>query len=428
MKLGSIIDGMVIDMNEQKLSTVAQLRTFLDGTEEVEFEPFGDDSERYAFIAEVVRRLRYGRLKRPEKGVVMRYLAHTTGYSRQQLTRLVGRAVDGGRLKKRYRAPRHGFPRKFTDRDVTLLAELDALHGTLSGPATKCLLERAFALFEDRRYARLATISVAHLYNLRRAQGYEARRRHWTKTKGQRIAIGVRRAPAPGGRPGFIRIDSVHQGDQDGVKGLYHINAVDCVTQFEIVASCERLSEAYLLPVIDTLLDSFPFKILGFHADNGSEYINYVVAEMLDKLRIEFTKSRPRHSNDNALVETKNGAVVRKHLGYAHIPQRFASQVNDFCRDFLNPYVNFHRPCFFAESVIDEKGKIKKRYRQKDMMTPYDKLKSLPEAADYLKPGVCFEDLDRRATAISDNEAAERLNEARNKLFKSIQRRSKHAA
>jgi transposase InsO family protein len=419
---------MVIDMNEAQLSSVAQLRAFLDGTEEVEFEPLGGDAQRYAFVAEVVRRLRYRRLKRPDKGVVMRYLAHTTGYSRQQLTRLVGRAARGETLVKRYREPKQGFPRKFTDGDVKLLAELDALHGTLSGPATKCLLERAVTRFDDPRYERLATISVAHLYNLRRGRSYRARRQHWTKTRGRSVAIGVRRAPVPEGRPGFIRIDSVHQGDQDGVKGVYHINAVDCVTQFELVATCERLSEAYLLPVIDTLLESFPFEILGFHADNGSEYINHVVAELLEKLRVEFTKSRPRHSNDNGLAETKNGAIVRKHLGYSHIPQRFASEVNAFCRDYLNPYVNFHRPCFFAETLTDAKGKARKRYRQKDMMTPYEKLKSLSRAAAYLKPGVSFDDLDQLATAISDNAAAQRMNEARTKLFESINRRSKHVA
>jgi len=428
MKFGSIITPMVIDMNEQQLSTVAHLRAFLDGTQEVQFEPLGEDSARYAFIVEVVKRLRYRRLKRPDKGVVMRYLERTTGYSRQQLTRLVGRAVRGEILAKRYAAPKKGFGRKFTALDVALLAEIDALHGTLSGPATKCLMQRAVALFGDTRYERLASISVAHLYNLRRARGYEVRRRHWTKTKGHGVAIAQRRAPAPQGRPGFIRIDSVHQGDQDGVKGLYHVNAVDCVTQFEVVATCERLSEAYLLPVIDTLLESFPFQILGFHADNGSEYINHTVAGLLEKLRVEFTKSRPRHSNDNGLVETKNGAIVRKHLGYSHIPQRFANQVNAFCRDSLNPYVNFHRPCFFAESITDEKGKTRKRYRLKDMMTPYQKLKSLPGADAFLKPGITFDQLDQTAAAISDNEAAHRLNEARRKLFQSINRRSKHAA
>ena len=419
---------MVIDMNEQQLTTVAQLRAFLNGTQEVQFEPTGEDSQRYAFIAAAVKRLRYARLSRADKGVVMRYLGHTTGYSRAQLKRLGRRVQVGEALTKRYTAPAQGFARKFLPTDIALLAETDALHGGLSGPATRCLMQRAVEVFGDTRYERLAAISVAHLYNLRRARGYEIRRRHWTKTKGHSVSIAQRRAPSPDGRPGFIRIDSVHQGDQDGVKGLYHINAVDCVTQFEIVATGERLSEAYLLPVLESLLESFPFQILGFHADNGSEYINHTVAKLLEKLRVEFTKSRPRHSNDNGLAETKNGAIVRKHLGYSHIPQRFAREVNAFCREFLNPYVNFHRPCFFAESITDAKGKTRKRYLLKDMMTPYEKLKSLPDAMRFLKPGTTFEQLDQTAAAMSDNAAAERLNAARKKLFQSINRRSKHAA
>ncbi len=112
----------------------------------------------------------------------MRYLERTTEYSRQQLTRLVRRALTGGPLTKRYTAPGLGFARKFTAVDVARLAETDALHATLSGPATRCLMQRAVAIFGDSRYERLATISVAHLYNLRQARGYELRRRHWTKT------------------------------------------------------------------------------------------------------------------------------------------------------------------------------------------------------------------------------------------------------
>ena len=217
---GSILHAMVIDMNEQQLNTVAQLRAFLNGTQEVQFEPRGEDTKRYVFITAVVKRLRYRRLVRADKGVVLRYLERTVGYSRQHLTRLVRRALRGEVLAKRYTSPTSGFARTFLAADVVLLAQTDALHGTLSGPATKCLMQRAVTLFKDARYERLADISVSHLYNLRRAQGYETRRRHWTKTHGHRVPIGVRRAPAPEGRPGFIRIDSVHQGDQDGVKGL----------------------------------------------------------------------------------------------------------------------------------------------------------------------------------------------------------------
>jgi transposase InsO family protein len=419
---------MVIDMNESRLRTVAQLRAFLDGTLEVQFCAPSNDVQRYGFIAAVLGRFGYAHLGRAHKTVVLRYLEHTTSYSRQQLTRLVRRYLDCSTLAKRYRSPAHGFARKFSPADIALLAETDVLHGTLSGPATKQLMQRAYALYGDTRYQRLAGLSVSHLYNLRAQAGYRAKRVHWTKTKGQTNSIAQRRAPAPEQRPGFIRIDSVHQGDQDGFKGVYHINAVDCVTQFELVASCERISEAYLLPALHSLLHDFPFVILGFHADNGSEYINHTVAKLLDKLRIDFTKSRPRQSNDNALAETKNGAIVRKHLGYAHIPQHFATELNAFCREFLNPYVNFHRPCFFAETLTDSKGKIRKRYRFENMMTPYEKLKSLPNASTFLKPGMSFAALDAFVAATSDNEAARQMNQARTRLFQSIQRRSKKTA
>ena len=425
---GSIIGSMVIEMNDKRLVSLEQLREFLAATEPVEFRGCGNDEQRYRHIEEVLKRFGYAGLKRRDKGLVLRYLGRTTGYSRPQLTRLVARHLKAGALKKAYRAPAKGFVRRFTEADVALLAQTDALHGTLSGPATRHLMQRAHSVFGEARYARLATISVAHLYNLRKRAGYLARRQVWTKPRSVQILIGERRAPAPDGRPGFIRIDSVHQGDQDGLKGVYHINAVDCLTQWELVATCEKISEAFLLPVIQALLAGFPFRILGFHADNGSEYINRKVAELLEKLRVEFTKSRPRHSNDNGLAETKNGAIVRKHLGYAHIPQHFAAQVNAFCAEHLNPYLNFHRPCLFAEDITDKKGKIRKRYPQRLVRTPFEKLVSLSEAHRFLKPGVTLDALHVQASALSDNEAAERLNQARQRLFLSIHKRSRSAA
>jgi transposase InsO family protein len=303
------------------------------------------------------------------------------------------------------------------------------LHNTLSGLATKKLMERAFGVFGDARYERLAVISVGHLYNLRRRPIYQQLRQVWTKTRSVTIAIGERRAPSPNHQPGYLRVDSVHQGDQDGVKGVYHINTVDCVTQYEGVATCARISEAFLIPVLAALLDSFPFVIHGFHSDNGSEYINHDVAKLLNKLLIEEqTKSRSRHCNDNALAESKNGAIVRKHLGYSHIPQHFATLVNAFCRDHLNPYLNFHRPCLFAETITDAKGRQRKRYPYKLLMTPYEKLQSLDNAEQFLKPGITFAQLDVQAGAMSDNEAARRMHEARAKLFKTIFNRSKQVA
>lgn len=419
--------GMVIDMNDEQLRTLGDLQAFLNGTVAMDFTVRAE--QRYDFIARTVRRFDYGRLKRADKAVVLRFLERVSGYSRQQITRLVKRGGERRKLVKRYRGSRTSFARIYTGADVLLLAHTDTLHGTLSGLATKKLMERAYGLFGDTRYQRLATISVAHLYNLRQRSSYQHQRQVWTKTRPASLPIGERRAPTPNNRPGFLRVDSVHQGDQDGIKGVYHINAVDCLTQYEAVASCERISEAFLIPVLEALLQSFPFVILGFHSDNGSEYINHQVAKLLDKLLIEEqTKSRSRHSNDNAQAESKNGAIVRKHLGYSHIPQRFAALVNAFCREHLNPYVNFHRPCLFAQTITDAKGRQRKRYPYRLMMTPYEKLKSLPLAEQYLKASITFEKLDAQASAISDNEAAWRLNEARAILFKTISNRSRSAA
>jgi transposase InsO family protein len=106
----------------------------------------------------------------------------------------------------------------------------------------------------------------------------------------------------------------VHQGDLDKKKSVYHINAVDEVTQFEVVCSVEKISKRYLISALTRMLAafSFSFVIKRFHSDNGSEYINKHVCSLLDKLHIELIKSRSRHSNDNVLAKSKNASVVRK--------------------------------------------------------------------------------------------------------------------
>jgi transposase InsO family protein len=409
---------MVTYMNDKKLQSLEDVRIFLAGTLDVEFSIQGKDA-RYDWIEQTLRRFSYRTLGRRDRSVILRYLERVSGYSRQTVTRLVAQYVDQGQVRRRQRTVA-GFVRYYSDADARLLAELDALHGTPCGAAAKKLCERMFRIHGDHRYEALSHISVSHLYNLRKAYGYQRQRRQFDTTRSTRSAIAARRKPDPQGRPGYLRLDTVHQGDLDGIKGVYHINAVDEVTQFQCVFSVERISERFLVPVLAAILDTFPFVIHGFHADNGSEYINHRVAALLQKLHIEFTKSRPRHSNDNALAESKNASVIRKHLGYAHIPGHWAPQLNDFHREHLNPYLNFHRPCLFPVPLIDDKGRVKKQYPYTDMDTPYGKLRSLPNACTFLKPGISFEQLDAIALSISDNGAAQQMNEAKQQLFKAI--------
>jgi hypothetical protein len=112
------------------------------------------------------------------------------------------------------------------------------------------------------------------------------------------------------------------------------------------------------------------------------------IARLLEKLRIEATRSRPRHTNDNALAESENGAIVRKLMGYSHVPQEHASRINAFYTETLNPYLNFHRLCYFAVDKLDAQGKIRKTYPHHQIMTPWERLKSISEHHQYLKPGM----------------------------------------
>ncbi len=306
-------------MNDGQLQTVERVRGFLEGSEAVEFRGL-TAQEKYCWVEEVLIRFKYHRLKRGEKGVIRRYIEKVTGYSRSQVSRLIAEYKRTGRLRRmQYR--RHRFPRKYTPSEIGLLARTDELHGWLSGPATKNIMEREYEVYGQAEFGNISRVSIAHLYNLRRSNTYRGMTRRYTKTKPAVSRIGERAKPDPKGQPGYIRIDTVHQGDLNGQKGVYHINAVDEITQWEIVASVERMSEAYLVPVLETMLLQFPFITRGFHSDNGSEFVNRTAARLLNKMLIHFTKSRPRHSNDNGLVETKNGSVVRKQLGYAYIPR-----------------------------------------------------------------------------------------------------------
>lgn len=399
--------------------SLEEIRAFMAASQEIRFEG-GDRKEIYNWVRQTVSEQQYHRQGKAGKGLLRSYIAKTTGLSRAQVTRLIGQYLATGKVEEKgYR--RRRFPKLYTGRDIELLAEVDEAHETLSGPATQKILYREFHEFGKSEYKRLAHISVAHLYNLRKTGTYRKRRVVYQVTRPTVVSIGERRKPDPQGRPGYLRVDTVHQGDQDGSKGVYHLNAVDEVTQWQVVGAAEQISEAWLLPVLQAMMEQFPFRIQGFHSDNGSEFINHRVAEMLNKLLAEQTKSRPRHSNDNGLAECKNGAVVRKHMGYGHIRGAHAEAINEFYREHFNPYLNFHRPCGVPEVVTGAKGKQRRIYRW--YATPWEILRQVPDMARYLKPELTVEVMNERAGSESDTASARRMQKEKQKLFTSFGRR-----
>ncbi|MDP2818930.1 MAG: integrase [Polaromonas sp.] len=419
-------------MDESQLRTIEQIDQFLIASADVAFTAHGGEVERYAHISRVLQRFDYPRCSKHDRGVLLRYLQHTSGYSRAQITRLVAQwhtnRLSNVPLAKRYRAPVAPFARKYTALDIEHLVEMDKAHEDVCGPAIIHLLKRAFHDYGDERYERLATLSSSHLYNLRKSAGYQCLRVSFTKTHPVCNSIGVRKAPCPNGRAGFVRIDSVHQGDEDGIKGVYHITCVDSTSQWQVEACVQGISEAFLLPVLELVMEQFPFVIEGFHSDNGSEYINHKVAKMLEKLRIEQTKSRSRQSNDNALAESKNASVVRKHMGYSHIPQKYAQPINTFYQEVFNPWLNLHRPCMFATSKVNHKGKVVKVYKHADVKTPLEALVKLNELGLVrFKTDTMLVDLLAQARQQTDLAAAQDMQQAKNELFASFAKQKQRA-
>lgn len=404
---------MISVLGAEKLSLV-EIEAFLTASDSVRFVG-SSRTELYKWVERLLCHHEYPLQGRQSKGLLRAYIERMTGFSRAQSTRLIGGYVKAGRIvPKPSLRPR--FQRHYTAADVELLASVDEAHERLSGPATRRILKREFEVYGKPEFERLARLSNGHLYNLRQSPRYGLGR--YEKTRPTAVQIGERRKPEPNAQPGFLRIDTVHQGDSPEGKGIYHINAVDEVTQWQVVLATPRISEAWLLPLLESILEQFPFVILNFHSDNGSEFINKTVAQLLEKLLIEQTKSRPRKSGDNGLVETKNAAIVRKHIGWGHIAPTHVAPVNQFYTGFLNPYVNYHRPSAQAEVQIDAKGRKRRLYKQ--WQTPFEKLLSLDRPQRFLRPGLSLAALKRVAASISDTEAARRMQQAKSSMFERI--------
>jgi hypothetical protein len=198
---------MIVKPHSQRLQSLDEIRALLEVSIALGFEVPARD-EAYGWIETSLRQLDYLRLGKADRGLVKAYLEETSGFSPAQMTRLITQYRRSGRVRDHRGRPANAFVGRYTPQDVALLAEVDTLHGTLSGLATRKLCERVLEVF------------------------------------------GERRKPFPEGRPGFLRVDTVHQGDFDGIKGLYHLNAVDAFTQMQVIASVKKISKRYLPPAL----------------------------------------------------------------------------------------------------------------------------------------------------------------------------------
>ena len=407
-------------MKDDAIESIGQLSAFIKAAETLKVGSVKREDGKdavYAWMSGVLTRLRYPKLGKKDKGIVRRYLILYAGYTESHVDHLIARWKQRSVLRRTKRTQPE-FERVYTSVDISLLAEVALAYRHQNGKALKEVCRAMYHTYDDLRFERLSKISVSRLYDLKKTNVFISRAGVYTKTRPVMIPIGERKKPFPEGKPGYIRVDSVHQGDLDKEKGVYHVNLVDEVTQWEVAVCVEGIAEQFLLPALTLALDVFPFRIINFHSDNGSEYINYRVAAMLEKLRVTQTKSRARESGDNGLVEGKNGAVIRKWMGHAHIPRRHARAIMGFYRVHFNPFLNYHRFCAFPDEEVSTKGKIVKKYRT--YLTPCMRLCAIPTVAQYLRQGITVATLQAEAKKKTHLLAAQETEKARNILFASF--------
>jgi hypothetical protein len=397
---------LVVDI--QHFKTIEDLSRLIAGSRKLIMRAVGIP-EKYDAIESVISQYDYLQLAKKEKWVVLRFLKIVTGYKKSQLHRLIDEALRGKLHHKSY-VRSHAYM-KYKLSDIRLLEHTDELHYRLSAPATHEIVRRQWEVFHEKVYEPISHISVSHISNLRDRDEYKASYLHHTQAR--QSSIGETIKPEPNGLPGYIRVDTVHQ------EAVYHINAVDEVTQWQVVVCVPHITEECLVNALSIIIDQFPFQIHNFHSDRGSEFINHVVAKLLQKLLIHQTKSRSRQCDDNALVECKNGAVIRKNLGFYHINPSLVKKHNIFFRSWFNPYLNNHRPCgFVTEVVTDHKGRERKIYGL--YTTPYEKLKETIKEhknKSILKPELSLELLDTIAYKYSDNDFAAQMRKRQYELF-----------
>lgn len=412
---------MNINMNDSNIVSLRQVEETILSSVAPAFS-FESHEKAYAWISEVLNRFGYhekGRTKK-EKISIRGYIKRFTTYSRSQITRLIKEKKKTGTLKYGKGKKRHQFKKIYTREDARLLAEADNAYRRMSGDAMRKVFEDEFKVYGKKDYENLAKISHGHFYRLRDSDTYKEKSITVGRTISVMRSIGIRKKPQPNGKPGYIRADTVHQGDLEGVKGVYHVNLVDEVTQWEILFCVDSITEVSMAYVLAEALRFFPFIIVGFHSDNGGENINGSVSAVLQKLFIEQTKSRSGKCNDNALIESKNGSVIRKHMGHWHIPKYEARKINGFYRDCFNEFLNFHRMCAYPTVVVGADGKKKIIYEK--TMTPCQKLLSIPEVEKYLREGVTVSHLKEKMLRASHIEYAKIMHEAKQKLFASIKK------
>ncbi len=280
----------------------------------------------YGWVERTLVRHEYASSTGRARELVRRYLARMTGLSRAQVTRLIARYRQD-RARKAVDVSAARFPKRYTRADMRLLASWTRRTGTSAvrppsgfwSATTATMAKPSSSAWRPSRWRSSTGCATG---------AYRQRNTTYQPTRPTVIpsASGASRSRTAGrdtcGSTPCIKATRTER------KGLYHINAVDEVTQWEIVAATAQICEPGCCRCWKRCWSSSRSGFAASIPTTAASSSTTAWPSLLDKLLIEQTKSRAQHSGDNGLVESKNGAVIRKHIGYGHIAAQHAEAID----------------------------------------------------------------------------------------------------
>jgi hypothetical protein len=176
--------------------------------------------------------------------------------------------------------------------------------------------------------------------------------------------------PWDGKPPGFGQIDTVRHSNSASGDAVYTLNYTDAATLTPVFQAQWNKGQVNTRTAMQGIKQRMFFPWLGAHPDTGSEFLNYMVLKWCEEEKIELSRSRPSHKNDNMYVEERNGHAIRKTIGYITLNCPEAVDALNAVYDILNPYL-LH---FVAVRRMTSKEKLSSRYKrtyEKVAKTPY---------------------------------------------------------
>jgi hypothetical protein len=185
-------------------------------------------------------------------------------------------------------------------------------------------------------------------------------------------------------QPGYMEADLVSHGGESAAGSFVHtLTLTDVASGWtECVALVVR-DGALVAEALEGLRTNMPFPLLGFDTDNGGEFMNETVAAYCDQHGIELTRSRPYRKNDQAWVEQKNGAVVRRLVGYRRLEGLIAARSLSRLYAASRLFVNFFQPSFKLASKTRLGSRVRKSYHSPE--TPHSRLLASDAVTEEMK-------------------------------------------